>query len=448
MTAPQGGTTTKQRGTEFLDGLPSHWDLRPAVSLARVLTSNVDKNSVPGQVTVHLCNYTDVYYSDEVAAGRDFMLATATKDQARLFAVRAGDVAITKDSETADDIGISAYVPRSIPDLVYGYHLAIYRPHDIRYGKFLKWLFDSSYAKAYFETRTFGVTRVGLSQNTLRYIRIPTPPPEEAKAISDYLDLETAEIDAFISDHEELIRLLTERRISTISHAVTRGLHPRVATKYSGVEWLGEIPEDWSTCRLKDVAHALIGLTYAPDDVSIDEAATIVLRSGNVQNGQIDVAKDVVRVSRNVPARLRTRVGDILICARNGSRDLVGKNALIDQRSAGMTFGAFMTVVRSPESRYLYWVLNSSVFHSQKGLFSTSTVNQLTQEVLLGLNIPWPTAFERAEIERYLDREVNEIDASISDARECIGLMRERRAALISAAVTGKIDVRERARGA
>jgi type I restriction enzyme S subunit len=202
----------KVSAVAFLGQVPLRWSVQPAVTLARVLTSTVDKHTVEGEVAVRLCNYTDVYYSDEIVDPAGFMLATATRDQIREYSAEAGDVVFTKDSETADDIGISAYVPESLDGVVYGYHLSTYRPIDPRYGKFLKWLLDSKYAKATFRTRTLGVTRVGLSQNTVRYLRVPTPSPGEAQAIADFLDRETAEIDAFIVDQEELIGLLTERR--------------------------------------------------------------------------------------------------------------------------------------------------------------------------------------------------------------------------------------------
>ena len=196
---------------DFLAQIPRDWSLRPAVTLARVLTSTVDKHSVDDQVPVQLCNYTDVYYNDVIRASNSYMKATASRDQVAAFSVIRGDVVFTKDSETADDIGIPAYVVDTLPGVVYGYHLTTYRPSDLRYGKFLKWLLDSRYAKATFETRTLGVTRVGLGQNTVRYLRVPTPPPDEASLIGEFLDRETAEIDAFIADQEELIGLLAER---------------------------------------------------------------------------------------------------------------------------------------------------------------------------------------------------------------------------------------------
>lgn len=435
MTFSSGGISIERRGTEFLEALPAHWELRPAVSLARVLTSNIDKISVHGQVRVHLCNYTDVYYSDEVTEGRDFMPSTATQEQARLFAVRAGDVAITKDSETADDIGISAYVPRSIPDLVYGYHLAIYRPHDIRYGKFLKWMFDSSYAKAYFETRTFGVTRVGLSQNTLRYFRMPTPCPEEAKAISDYLDVETAEFDAFINDQEELIRLLGERRKAGISQAVGIASENRVEVG----RLIESIDQGWSPeCENRPAEEGDWG----------------VLKVGCVNGGQFDARQNKALPSDQVPKpQLTVRRDDVLV-SRGNTRELVGSAATVLTDHPTLMLSDLVYRIRTRRDAlspaYLSLALSTAEARSQleaKAKGTSSSMQKLSQKDIRTTLIPLPSLPIQEETVANVCRATAEIDAAIEQSRDAIALLRERRAAMISAAVTGKIDVRERAGG-
>jgi len=131
--------------------------------LSRVKVSTVDKKSYPDEVPVRLCNYTDVYYQDVITSDLAFMEATASAEQISRFSVQAGDVPITKDSETSDDIGRPSYVPKDLPGVVYGYHLAIYRSFDPHYSRFIRYLFDSSLVRAELETRTPGVTRVGLS---------------------------------------------------------------------------------------------------------------------------------------------------------------------------------------------------------------------------------------------------------------------------------------------
>lgn len=271
---------------------------------------------------------------------------------------------------------------------------------------------------------------------------VPLPPPAEQAAIVAFLDRETGKIDALVEAQARLIELLKEKRQAVISHAVTKGLDPAAAMKDSGVEWLGQVPAHWEITRLKHIGEAITGLTYTPDDiVTSEDDGTLVLRSSNVQRGRISLS-DNVYVSREIPDKLRARKGDILICSRNGSRALIGKNAHIDSSVAGETWGAFMTVFRTPHSNFLYWVLNSEIFSYQAATFLTSTINQLTIGDLNSFAVPLPPEAERKQIATRLVQESSRLDALVFNAERAVALLQERRAALISAAVTGKIDVR------
>ncbi len=205
--------------------------------------------------------------------------------------------------------------------------------------------------------------------------------------------------------------------------------------KDSGVEWLGAVPVHWEVKRLKYLGEALIGLTYDPTEIVEEGNGTLVLRSSNVQRRKI-VFDDNVYVSKSIPERLVTQLGDILICSRNGSRALIGKNAVIDEQAAGLTFGAFMTIFRSKHSAYLTQVLNSQLFEYQSGAFLTSTINQLTVGVLNNFEIPMPPSSERSQIATFLDREIAKIDALVAEQRRLMALLKEKRRAIISHAVT------------
>lgn len=241
----------KESGVEWLGEVPEHWDVQRLKRICRVFPSNVDKKSVEGDAAVRLCNYTDVYYNDRIVADMDFMPATATDDQIVSFTLGAGDIIITKDSETADDIAVAAYVPHDLPGVVCGYHLSMVRPRVGVNGAFVKRLFDSTYAKSCFAVRANGLTRVGLSQYELDNVDMPVPPPAEQAAIATFLDRETAKIDALIAEQQRLIELLQEKRPAVISHAVTKGLNPDAPMKDSGIEWLGEVAEHWEVGPLK-----------------------------------------------------------------------------------------------------------------------------------------------------------------------------------------------------
>lgn len=205
--------------------------------------------------------------------------------------------------------------------------------------------------------------------------------------------------------------------------------------KDSGIKWLGKIPEHWTVKRLKRVGEAIIGLIYEPKDIVDEGQGTLVLRSSNVQEGQI-VFEDNVFVKKDIPERLKTRIGDILICSRNGSRALIGKNAQIDENSSMVTFGAFMTIFRSVYNNYLFYVFNSELFDYQSGAFLTSTINQLTISNLYSFEVPIPPLDDQRFIVAFLDCETSKIDALIDEQHNLIELLQEKRQATISHAVT------------
>jgi type I restriction enzyme S subunit len=269
------------------------------------------------------------------------------------------------------------------------------------------------------------------------------PPLREQERIATFLDHETAKIDALIAEQQRLIELLQEKRQAVISHAVTKGLNPHAPMKDSGVEWLGEVPEHWEVCRIKNVGKSVIGLTYSPSDVTEAESGIPVLRASNIQDGRLDW-EDTVFVNMQIEPSLLLRPGDILICARSGSRDLIGKNILIAESDLAMTpsFGAFMTVLRCIDPPFLRWTLSSTIFKAQSGAYMSTTINQLTSGTLMGTTLALPPNEERGMICQYLDNHIAKVDGLVSECRQAVSLLQERRSALISAAVTGQIDVR------
>lgn len=155
-----------------------------------------------------------------------------------------------------------------------------------------------------------------------------------------------------------------------------------------------DIPETWRWVRLGTIGYTNIGLTYRPKDQTMD--GVIVLRSSNIQNGKM-VYEDIVKVNMEIPDNKMCKVGDILICARNGSKRLVGKSAIVDK--AGMSFGAFMAIFRSVCNQYIIHVINSAYFrNSLLGDTGTTTINQITQDMLKNSLVPLPPLAEQKRI--------------------------------------------------
>ncbi len=236
--------------------------------------------------------------------------------------------------------------------------------------------------------------RQNLSWTDFKLLPCLVPSLAEQRAIVRYLNHMDQRIRLYVNAKRKLIALLEEEKQAIVNRAVTRGLDPNVRLKPSGVEWLGDVPEHWEIPRLRNLGDGLIGLTYDPQDLVGEEDGILVLRASNIRDGQL-VYGDNVYVRSAVPSKLITGEGDILICSRSGSRELVGKNARIAAESAGTTFGAFMTVFRSPHNDYLHQIFNSKFFEYQSAAFFTSTINQLTLGILSNMKVPFPPSEER-----------------------------------------------------
>ena len=313
-------------------------------------------------------------------------------------------------------------------------------PKNYHY-KFLYYWLDSNYQNI--RNLTGGDNRDGLNLAVLSNIPCPKISIVEQTQIVSFLNTETTRIDNLITKQEKLIELLEEQRKSIISHAVTKGLNPNAPMKDSGVEWLGDVPEHWEVTRLKNIGKSIIGLTYSPNEIcNPDDDSYLVLRSSNVQNGQLSFL-DNVYVKSYVSEKLKIKKNDILICSRNGSRDLIGKNTIIKNPPKNSTFGAFMTVYRSEHADYVYWILNSYIFKAQAGSYLTTTVNQLTINNLNSMTVPFAPTSEQNEIVEFLSTENLKFNNLISKQKALIEKLKEYRASIISHAVTGKIDVME-----
>jgi type I restriction enzyme S subunit len=219
----------KDSGVEWIGRIPEHWEVRRLKTIASVQLSNVDKKSAEGQVPIRLCNYVDVYYNHEIGPGLDFMAATATPDQVRTFSLRAGDVLITKDSESWTDIAVPALVNEDLPDILCGYHLALIRPTAACLGDFLAHSFSAIGPREQFRVAANGVTRFGLGGDAIREACFAIPPIEEQRIISSYIDRETRHFEALTTRVRDGIARVKELRTALISAAVTGKIDVRDA---------------------------------------------------------------------------------------------------------------------------------------------------------------------------------------------------------------------------
>lgn len=168
-------------------------------------------------------------------------------------------------------------------------------------------------------------------------------------------------------------------------------------THYEAIEVPFDLPEKWAWSRIQDISESYIGLTYKPSDI-IKDNGNIVLRSSNIRDGKLDLT-DIIRVGSQITDKLRVKRNDIIICARNGSKKLVGKSALVDIDLPNLTFGAFMAICKTPLYDYVYMFLQSNTFFTQLAQVSgTTTINQLTQASFNSFLIPIPPLAEQRRI--------------------------------------------------
>ena len=212
----------KYSGIEIIGEIPKHWEVEKIKNISQVKPSNIDKKSKENEPPVLLCNYTDVYNNEFITMDIDFMKATTTPDQIKKLSLDVGDIIITKDSESADDIAVPAIVTENLENVVCGYHLAVIKPDtNIINPKFLFRLFESDRINKQFELGANGVTRFGLGSYPINNAYICKPPLNEQGEIVQYLDIETSKIAKATDKILKHIELLEEYKSSLIHHVVT-----------------------------------------------------------------------------------------------------------------------------------------------------------------------------------------------------------------------------------
>lgn len=443
----------KESGTEWLGDIPAHWEVRRLKTLAAVQLSNVDKKSLDGQEGVRLCNYVHVYYNERITGNLDFMAATATPQQVRRFSLRAGDVLITKDSESWTDIAVPAVVTECLPGVLSGYHLAHIRPEAGCYGAFLARAFAAIGPRDQFQISANGITRFGLGGDAIRSGVFAMPPEPEQRAIAAFLDRETARIDALVAKNERLIDLLREKRTALITRAVTKGLEPNVPTKSSGLEWLGEIPVGW---QILGAGRLMDGIEQGWSPVAEDRPAAVdewaVIKLSAVSKGAfIDSEHKALPAELSPDTRYEIHNGDFLLTRAN-TPEFVGDVCVVRRTRPRLMLCDLVYRLRIRRDTAIpeflaYWFLSPPGRHQieVEARGASQSMVKVSQGLIRAWIVVLPPVSEQRAIAALLDRETARIDALIAKVRYAINRLNELRTALISAAVTGKIDVRDEA---
>lgn len=321
----------------------------------------------------------------------------------------------------------------------------VIQPKNIN-GEFSHYLFRSYPFQEEFYRYGKGIVADLWSTNytSMKNITIPYPPIQEQQQIAKFLDNATQKMDTLIQKQENLIKLLKEKRQAVISHAVTRGLNPDVKFKDSGVEWLGEVPEHWGVSRLKHLTRLIIdGAHFTPTYV---DNGIPFLRVTDLHNKIINKEKvKYIPIKEHIELikRCKPEKGDLLL-SKNGT---IGLTKIIDWDWDFSIFVSLCLIKFKTNkflAEYFQFIFQSSAIEEQ--LFHSSQKTSVTNLHLDKINelcFSVPRIEEQKEIVNYLDEKTQKIDTLIKKATKSIKLLKEKRTALISAAVTGKIDVRE-----
>lgn len=282
--------------------------------------------------------------------------------------------------------------------------------------------------------------RKTISKEDLLNLKIPLPPLQEQKEIAEFLDSKCEKIQNYIDKKQKLITLLQEKKQALINEAVTKGLNPNIESKNSGIEYLGLIPHHWEVVKVKYIATTNIGLVYDPSEIATNENVGYpVLRANNIQNGKIDY-KDVIYVAKKIDDKQLAISGDLLMCVRNGSENLLGKTAKIENNN--FSFGAFTAIIRSDLNNYLYWIFQTEMLKKSISSFIVSIgIGQISQDDIKNFKIPLPPLQEQKQIANFLDKKCEKINSAIEKTKKQIELVKEYKNTLINEAVCGRINL-------
>lgn len=435
----------KDSGVEWLEKIPTDWNIIRMTKCFKFFKGLDIKKTDLVQYGSAVISYGQVH--DKLNNGYSLQKnliryidqsMLETKGKSRLS---NGDFIFADTSEDFDGVGSCIYID-SNDELYAGYHTLVARCIDPNvYNKYLAFLFLTDAWRSQLRRNANGTKVYSVTQRMFKFVSCLLPPVDIQLKIVAYLEQKCDDVDNIIAREQSVIEKLQEYKKALITEAVTKGLNPNENMKESGLDWIGKVPETYSLIKLKFLGEYFNGLTYSPDNLTDIDEGVLVLRSSNIKNGKL-VLDDNVYVNIDTP-RYLVKKNDILICSRNGSRNLIGKNILLSE-DIHAYFGAFMMIFRLKSevySKWVYYVLNSNLFLAYLGSFFSSTINQLTGKDFGNIIIPICDVEEAKQITECLDEKCSNIDSIILKKQFTIDRLIEYKKSLIYEVVTGKKEV-------
>lgn len=425
---------------------PESWQRRRLKFIADVKTSNVDKHIHDDEIPIRLCNYTDVYYNRVIREDMELSAGSVTRHELKRFGLRRGQVLMTKDSESWDDIAVPAYVSQDMPEVVCGYHLAMVEPLDDELdGEFFCWAAQTDTINDHYKLEARGVTRFGLGHYAMKNVEIGFPSKDRQRVINAFLRKKTAEIDDLIAKKRSLLALLSEKRSALITRAVTKGIDSAAPMKPSGIDWLGNIPSNWEARRLRFIGRAQNGINIGGE--FFGKGHPFVSYSDVFKNYELPrEVKGLVESSDADRIRYAVRNGDIFFTRTSETIEEIGMSSVCLETIPDATFAGFLIRVRPypnillPEFSKFYF-RNTSLRAFLVKEMNLVTRASLSQTLLGNVPVLIPTIDDQAKIIAYINEQLSQLDGASFSINRAIDQLTEYRAAIITKAVTGELEV-------
>ena len=425
----------KNSGEEWLGDVPSHWEVIQIKHL-----STVRRGASPRPID-------DEKYFDDEGEYAWTRIADVTASEMYLFNApqrlsNLGSSLSVKLEPSALFLSIAGTVGKPcISGIKACIHDGFVYFPDLKIpSKFLFYVFAGE--QAYKGLGKFG-TQLNLNTDTVGGIKIGCTESSQLEKIVHFLDHETAKIDTLIDKQQKLIKLLKEKRQAVISNAVTKGLNPAVPLKDSGVEWLGKVPEHWVVCRVKTLVKAIIDGPHFSPQYQDDGYMFISARNIKVDRWSLDDAKFISEEDfQEFNKRVQPMKGDVLL-TKGGTTGIARAVDLDFPFQVWVHVAVLKTITSKVNPFFLAYCLNGKACYEQSQLLTRgATNNDLGLSRIANIVLAIPNIVEQNQLVDWLNRKCAKFDKLLGLAEHNVNLLQERRTALISAAVTGKIDVR------
>lgn len=427
----------KDSGVAWIGNIPEYWNLKKLK-----FTASINDESLPETTNefyeLEYVEISNVKSGIGILETEKYFFKDAPSRARRI--VRDGDVIVSTVRTYLKSI---AKINNPPNNLIASTGFAVVRPRLIDSG-FTGFLFYSEFLIGEIISLSTGVSYPAINASQIGCINIPIPPLEEQKSIAAYLDRKTAEIDELIAQKQRLIALYEEEKTAIINEAVTKGINPDVKLKPSGIDWLGDIPEHWSTTRLNRIIRVKDGTHDTPKYTYESFDTYPLITSKDFKNNQIDFseAKHIEKVDHlKIIQRSNTQKNDLIMSMIGGN---IGNLAFVDtdREFSIKNVALFKTCHDYWTAKYLFFILKSPLLKIQIDLNSRGGAQGfLSLDDLRGLIYFVLPLKEQRAIAKYIEKETARIDAKIAKTKRIIELQKEYRTALISEAVTGKIKV-------